>query len=306
MRKITDEEKKKAILLIGSVAGGAIGSQALHKYAPGAVNGFPATSTSVLLSSSVMPQSANPVLVGVSLGRIVDYLAGRITGSNDRQKQLQKRLEAVKEGKIKDRLYETWDTRVYNIPTWLPVDMQYDIALGKIRRLIKNTSYDRVEKKWVPPGMLHPAVVYWAKQVVKEAGDGRELLKICQVQQRWTYDHVPWTGEFLGDEDMFMHPGVILESMDESGKCMPVDCDCQAALNCSMLMAVGLEPYFVLIGQSPDEIGYNHIICAVKLPEKYHDELKKPPMYFMDSTQKPGHFEYDNLVAFKRLMIRKV
>jgi hypothetical protein len=73
-----------------------------------------------------------------------------------------------------------------------------------------------------------------------------------------------------------------------------------------MLMAVGLEPYFVLIGQSPDEIGYNHILCAVKLPKKYHDKLKKPPLFFLDSTTKPGSFEYDTLPPFKRMMIRKV
>jgi hypothetical protein len=316
LRNLTDEEKKKASMLAAGVAAGMVGSRAAQKALPDAFDGkFPGISASVLVSSSVVPQMANPAVTGLAAGRVIDFLVDKVAGGRKTKREeslgnLKRRLERIKQGRIsmtEDKPYKKWDVKVYNIPNWLPTNIVYGMALDKIRGLIRNPSFNRVTKKWVPAAYMHPAVMYFAKEIVKNNGaDGREWLKICRGVAEWTHLHVPWTGEFLGAEDMFMHPGLVLETMDANGICMPVDCDCQVALNSAMLLALGIPVYFVLVGQYPDEPGYNHIICAVKMPKEYWGQLKHPPFFYIDSTIKPGRFEQDYLPKYHRIMVRRV
>lgn len=313
IRKLTDDEKKKAGMLIAGAAAGIAGSRVVDKALPEAFAGkFPGLSASVLVSSSIVPQMANPVVTGLAVGRLFDFLIGKIgTKKKDDTSMgdLKRKLDNIKKGRIsmtEDKPYKKWDVRVYDIPNWLPVDMVYGIALDKIRGLVRKPSFNRVTKKWVPAAYMHPATMYFAKDIVRNNGaDGREVLKVCRGMARWTHEHVPWTGEFMGSDDMFIHPGLVLETMDASGICMPVDCDCQVALNSAMLLSLGIQPYFVLVGQT-DEPGYNHILTAVKLPKQYWGELKHPPFFYLDSTIKPGRFEQDYLPSFKRIKVRRV
>ena len=303
-------------MLVAGLGAGVIGSRVATNQLPGMNDRPPGVSISLLTSSLIAPGAANLAVVGLAGGRLLDFIVDKLKGGKKMDLDVKERLRRIEKGKfstnkgLKGRVngsdsgHEGWNVKQFNIPNWLPAEMQYTMALGHIRKLIRSKTYNDVKKKWIPPGCQHPVVMHFAKEIVKSVGDGREQFKLCEAITQWTHSHVPYALEEDSDVDVYFHPALVLESMDSNGICMPVDCDDQTAVNASLAIAVGLQPYFCLIDQYADDRGYNHILTAVKLDKKYHSKLKHKPFYFIDTTSR--ELEYDRLPPFKRIRIEKV
>ena len=89
---LTEEDKKRMALLLLGGAGGVAGSRVFNKYVPESL-GFPAVSSSIMLTSSIMPGAANPLITGVAMGRIIDYFTDKLGGKKNRKAELKERLD---------------------------------------------------------------------------------------------------------------------------------------------------------------------------------------------------------------------
>jgi hypothetical protein len=256
--------------------------------------------TTIVVSAIHYDNPAAPFAIGLSAGSIFDQytpLMKKYVFSGTTEKDA---LPSDPEDKSPAA---GWDVHEYELkpslgPKAIFHNRQYTLEeIGKLLRLtvVKETQ-NRVLNKTIPPGYKHPLVIYYAKQALREANvRGDDPIAVANAVNSWVRKHVPYSYDPQGpksDEDWFWHPYRILETYDpKTGKTQPFDCDCQAILVASMLMALGYKPIFTLFAQQ-DPMMYGHIITCIILPPKYKDKSPQYPYYPIEATQSNKPIDY--------------
>lgn len=191
--------------------------------------------------------TGNPVLSGVGGGMVV---ADNDDSVLRKQEWTKKKAEAP----------HAFNIVRYNIPSWLPMKVQYNMLGTILTEIVTKPTWNAQKKEWIPPGREHPDVIAKAREIFS-AGclDGHDKLATVRAVQQWVQNNIKYTYDPRW-MDVFAHPYLTLKTKTE-------DCDGQALLTASLLEALGIPMVLMLIGQNnPDT--YNHILSAAVIERK--------------------------------------
>lgn len=183
----------------------------------------------------------NPILIGIGGGMYISNVDNAV---------LRKRKWLTAKEEHPDAL----NMIRYTIPDFFPWQVQYEMLGDILTEIVTKPTWNETQRKFIPPGREHPAVIDQARQIVRDNNlDGHDKIAVLRAIQAWVQDNINYVYDprWL---DVFAHPYITLKKRVE-------DCDGHALLVVSLGEALGIPMAFVLIGQRRKD-HYNHILSA--------------------------------------------
>lgn len=189
----------------------------------------------------------NPVLSGIGGGMVVADNDDSVLRKSEWSKSKQAEPQSI-------------NIIRYNIPSWLPMSLQYKMLGTILTEIVTKPTWNAQKKEWIPPGREHPDVIAKAREIFTQSClDGHDKYATVRAIQQWVQNNIKYTYDPRW-MDVFAHPYLTLKSKTE-------DCDGQALLTASLLEALGIPMVLILIGQNNQDT-YNHILSAAVIDRK--------------------------------------